>query len=538
MENKREFIQDVIEKVREIPISSVVETKVSLVKRAGLHKGLCPFHNDHHIGSFVVSDKKQIFKCFSCGTAGDNIKFIALYENINYVESAMKIALNNGIVSYSEYEEFFNRKYSDKKAEQIERVYKDKDKEKFKNEIAPIEVLHEVFTAFIKESTLSDEHKKHLLEEREFSEEKIVADGYFTFPTKRIMKSFLQRLKDDYGYNESILKDVPGFYYDKINKSWIFSKNKGIGMPMPNANGLIEGIQIRRDSVDEGKSRYIWFSSAFVEYDDKLSEKFEHGTSSGSPTAVAYPEKIKNKTIFITEGWFKAVKIAEMFGSVTISVQGVGSWRNISKEIKAIQKRVGVEFKNIFVAYDADMAYNVQVFRQAMKMTNNLKAEFGQRDVLDKSGKPVIIESKIEDENGEEVICKEVLKEDVYNIYYVMWDVEYGKGIDDLISLGHKDMLEYKVKEEFDAIYCDFIKDVISKYEKGYNTKLCYKYSNVTKTTTFYDGVINDIIRDIAKHKVEKEVLKEHFEVDVMTDKNFPKIAKYVQDLTNVKLCC
>lgn len=525
MDNKREVLQNVIDQVRQLPTSSIVETRVRLIMRSGLYKGLCPFHNDRHIGSFVVSDKKQIFKCFSCGTGGDGIKFVALFDGINYVESAMKIALERGIVSLSEYEDFFNRKYSDKKSKQIERFYSEKDKHKFENRIAPIEILHNVYSAFKKESSLSDEHKNYLLKERGLSDEKIIEDGYFTFPTRRIMKDFLKRLKDDYEYEESILKDVPGFYYDKVNKAWTFTKNKGIGLLMPNADGFLEGIQIRRDSVDEDKSRYIWFSSAFIEYDDRLLEKYEHGTSSGSPIAVVYPKKVLNRTIFITEGWFKAIKIAEKFGSVAISVQGVGSWRNISNQIRKIQKHVPFRLNNIYVAYDADMAYNIQVFRQAMKMTNNLRNEFGQVTVLDDKGKPVI------DEIGNPK------KEDTFKISYVMWDVEYGKGIDDLIALGHKGMLETKEKDKFDSLYCDLIKRVISKYVTGYNGKLCYKQNDLTKVTIFYDSVINDIIKDIAKHKVPKETIKEHFDVMVMTEKNFPKINGYVMEHTT-KICC
>lgn len=44
------------------------------------YKALCPFHNDSN-PSMSISPEKQIFKCFSCGIAGNAIDFVLQYEN-------------------------------------------------------------------------------------------------------------------------------------------------------------------------------------------------------------------------------------------------------------------------------------------------------------------------------------------------------------------------------------------------------------------------------------------------------------------------
>lgn len=56
-------------------IIEVIERHAPLKKKGSEHYGTCPFHNDHK-ESLQVNERKQIFKCFACGTAGDSIKFL------------------------------------------------------------------------------------------------------------------------------------------------------------------------------------------------------------------------------------------------------------------------------------------------------------------------------------------------------------------------------------------------------------------------------------------------------------------------------
>ena len=78
--------EDVIEKIKqENDIIDIISESVKL-KRAGRNYiGLCPFHNDKS-PSFSVSQDKQIYKCFSCGEAGNVITFVMKNKNLNFIK--------------------------------------------------------------------------------------------------------------------------------------------------------------------------------------------------------------------------------------------------------------------------------------------------------------------------------------------------------------------------------------------------------------------------------------------------------------------
>jgi len=51
---------------------------------------ICPFHDDTR-PSAVFSEKLNMFKCFSCGSGGDAIQFVAKLHKIKQIEAAEKI---------------------------------------------------------------------------------------------------------------------------------------------------------------------------------------------------------------------------------------------------------------------------------------------------------------------------------------------------------------------------------------------------------------------------------------------------------------
>ena len=75
---------------------STVEQYLPLKKTGASYKACCPFHEEK-TPSFVVSDKKQIFKCFGCGKGGNVIHFVKEIENISFYEALQKLAARAGI---------------------------------------------------------------------------------------------------------------------------------------------------------------------------------------------------------------------------------------------------------------------------------------------------------------------------------------------------------------------------------------------------------------------------------------------------------
>ena len=89
----RETIDDIL---RRLDIVDVIQRYVPLTRKGKNFVGLCPFHEDGN-PSLSVSREKQIFKCFSCGTAGNSISFLQKYKNISYMEAVQEAAQLAGV---------------------------------------------------------------------------------------------------------------------------------------------------------------------------------------------------------------------------------------------------------------------------------------------------------------------------------------------------------------------------------------------------------------------------------------------------------
>lgn len=84
--------QELIEKIKEQnDIVEIISEDIRLKKSGRNYIGLCPFHNDKS-PSFTVSQDKQIYKCFSCGEAGNVLTFVMKYKKLNFLEAAKYLA--------------------------------------------------------------------------------------------------------------------------------------------------------------------------------------------------------------------------------------------------------------------------------------------------------------------------------------------------------------------------------------------------------------------------------------------------------------
>ncbi|OQY39179.1 MAG: DNA primase [Candidatus Cloacimonetes bacterium 4572_65] len=94
---------EVIDQVREgNNIVDVVSAYLPLKRSGTNYKGLCPFHEDRN-PSMMVSEAKQIFKCFVCGKGGNVFTFVQEYEKISFIESVKKLAERAGIPIKDDY---------------------------------------------------------------------------------------------------------------------------------------------------------------------------------------------------------------------------------------------------------------------------------------------------------------------------------------------------------------------------------------------------------------------------------------------------
>lgn len=451
---KYDRIGELAQIIETISIENIVRTRI---KEVGSNKYICPFHDDHTPNNFKIRKKYNKFQCFACGTFGDGIRFIQYYDGISWKEAVIKIALENGLITIEESINLLEVNENSQEIYKNNNLNTDNKKVFINNkedtaatitELSSIDIIHKIYSIFIKgysilgKEKLSEQHKNEIKEARNLSDEEIEKDGYFTFPNIDFNEYFLEELKKE-NISLDLLKGVPGFYYSKSKEHWAFTvlrDTSGIGIPIKNIDGKIVGIQIRLDKVSEKKKRYQWFSSAFAGGDGSKGAKNIYGTSSGAPVAVVYPDKLKNGTIFITEGFFKARTTSKQYNCISLSVQGVHNWKEIPLIIQQLQEK-NKHHKNICIAFDGDMGRKDTVLKPALQLGLVLtNIDFGEKlnkdieTILKTGNRPLSSKAGNYKESAKEI--SELIENTKIdkNIYFCLWNEDLGKGIDDLIN--------------------------------------------------------------------------------------------------------
>lgn len=456
-----ELLIDLKSQILEIPIEKIIQLRI---KEYGYKKYLCPFHDDHTPNNFKINEVKNTFHCFACNVSGNGIDFIMNYDNIPFAKAVKTIALEMGLVSEKDLGNV--EILSKKKGPIVEK----KVEETLKADEDTLDKIYRIFmkgNTLIGKSVLSEEHLNKLKNERFLTDDEIKETGYFSFPNGFIMRRFQKELLSE-GFDLDVLKTIPGFFYEEKTDSYSFSKLKnttGIGIPILNVDGKVVGIQIRTD--DDG--RYQWFSSSFV--NSTKVKRFSDGTSPGTPVSVFYPKKIDCRTIFITEGHFKARKITKEFGAISISVQGVNNWKEIPKTVNLLKERY--EYLDyIMITYDADMSRNELVLYPSLKLGLELTGLQFNDDQKRDLYNILRLGSEYQDYSDEITSISDFLStySSKFHIYYCLWNEAFGKGIDDMLNAGHRNELKKMELNKFWKCACEYLDEI--NMEKLLRTKI------------------------------------------------------------------
>lgn len=84
-------------------VVDIIGSYLQLRRAGNSWKACCPFHNEK-TPSFHVNPARQTFKCFGCGVGGDAVKFMMMFENIDYPTALRRVAERNGIAVIEEEE--------------------------------------------------------------------------------------------------------------------------------------------------------------------------------------------------------------------------------------------------------------------------------------------------------------------------------------------------------------------------------------------------------------------------------------------------
>ncbi len=75
-----------------VDMVALAETKgVRMKKNGKSYFGLCPFHNDKD-PSFSITPSKNEWHCFGCDKGGDVIRFVELFDQVDFKEAVARLA--------------------------------------------------------------------------------------------------------------------------------------------------------------------------------------------------------------------------------------------------------------------------------------------------------------------------------------------------------------------------------------------------------------------------------------------------------------
>ena len=79
-----------------IDIVDIIGERLPLTKKGKNYWGICPFQDDNN-PSMSVSRDKQIYKCFSCGAAGNVFNFIMNYDHMDFRDALVYLGNRCGV---------------------------------------------------------------------------------------------------------------------------------------------------------------------------------------------------------------------------------------------------------------------------------------------------------------------------------------------------------------------------------------------------------------------------------------------------------
>ena len=411
----------VVEIAHKVPIVETIEQYIKLQPRNGKFYGLCPFHSDKKIGSFVVfpdvsSEKRGWFQCYACGEKGDNIDFVKNYLGVKTKEAAVIIGVNAGLISSDEADVLLGRKMGDVKVREPEKRKNTSEKRVLLAKKKDPDHLNRVYKCFASAaSPLTREAQMLLLKKRRIPASSL--PKYFLVPARSDLRMFWDRLRGELSreFNVSgqknindLLVGVPGFYVNN-NGNLSFSANPKprLGIMVFDRDGRISGIQTRSlEDKDVDGNRYKFLSSGYANGTEGTLGSM--GCSCGYIEDVLYPLKEKGeKVIALTEGRFKA-EILSVLGYTTVNMHSISNWEPAGDVALALAEKIGAA--RFILCYDREQNTNVEVSAASLyeKLSPVLPTDFA------------------------------------------VWNPAYGKGIDDVVIAGHlRDICRVPASEYF-----------------------------------------------------------------------------------------
>lgn len=200
--------------------------------------------------------------------------------------------------------------------------------------ITDIRVRDATYRALLSKLTLAPDHMANLLG-RGLSDKVIVQNLYRTTPVLG-EKALAKLLRAEGLY----VAGVPGFYRDDDGDWTLVASQRGILIPVRNQEGLIAGLQIRRDNVKRRKFR--WLSSC------------ERNDGCGAKGCIHIAGPVRERMLLI-EGPIKADVVHHLTGQSLIAVPGVNALTQLEPALCELRE---LGLRSVMTCFDMDFIAN------------------------------------------------------------------------------------------------------------------------------------------------------------------------------------
>ena len=477
-----------IESIRkQANIIDIISSYIPLTQKGKNYFGVCPFHEDHS-PSMSVSEEKQIYKCFSCGAAGNVFTFVSEFENVSFLEAVRIVALKCGIPFHG--------------------VIK---KEKPKAHGEDYEIMN-----------LSLKFYQNNLN----SKEGLVAKEYLR------KRSLGEEVMKDFDLGLALGKEMP-LYQFLLSKNYSLSSLVQLGLVNQN-NGYLNDVFQRRilfpihdlDGNVVGFTGRIYDNSDQAKYiNSKESTIFKKGNILFNYHRAKQEIKRK-KEVILVEGNMDAIRMYASGFKNTIALMGT----SLTKEQVAIIK--GLRAK-VILMFDNDSAGEIATYHNGT--------------ILEEAGlTPFVVRLSGEKDPDEYIIKhgKEAMEENIrspisfldFKLKYFKKDKDLSK-VDDLASyikeiiqdLGKisddltKELTLKKISADY-QVSLDLLKNELSKIDVKKNTKK--EVVKPLKKLTKYDRACQNILYFMMNDS--KFILRFQKELGYFSEKKYRNIANEI----------
>jgi len=367
--------------IDEADIVKIISEYIKLEKKSSNFVGLCPFHPDQH-PSLHVSPTKKIFKCFSCGEAGNVISFVAKYEKVSFPRAVQIVGEKCGInvnLGISESQQISNKYY---------KILEDSAE----------------FYHFLLENTVSGKEAKKYLYKRNLNDEIIKRFKIGVSPNEPdlLYKSLLASEHQPLDMIEAGVVRSTNPYTDVFRNRIMF--------PLEDINGRIVGFS-GRIYHDEGKEEPKYLNSA----ENKI---FKKGNLLYN-FSKAIPYIKSNDYVFIFEGFMDVIAAYRSGIYNAVATMGTSISNN---QINTIKKMTN----NVVICYDGD---NPGIDATKKAIFQLLNAGFNVSSILLPNG---LDPDEYINEYGIDKLTNLLLKEQISGYDYLYETAKFGLDLNNI----------------------------------------------------------------------------------------------------------